>query len=135
MREEKERNQLLSRTFHETYSELVGNLMPDAEYDVILLERAGSDGLSKEDIFRLLAFLSPDKEYYPAEFPAHHVESCAMGFISSEAAEALDYEYDSDSVLRQFVAGIMDDMEKEMPDHVYEFLDPNGKKLKIYLDR
>lgn len=135
-RDNKEANQVLAKTFHETYSDLVGSMAAEAEYDVVLLERGVTDGLSKKEIFRLLAYLSPDKEYYPVEFPATSVESYAMGFISSEAAgEAFDFDYGLDSALHKFVGAIMDDVDKETPDHVYDFRTPNGCALKVYLDR
>lgn len=135
-RNDKEANQILTKTFHETYSDLVGSMAAEAEYDVILLERSVTDGLTKKDIFRLLAYLSPDKEYYPVEYPALSVESYAMGFISSEAAgEAFDYEYGLNSALHMYVGEIMDDMDKETSDHVYDFHTPNGCVLKVYLDR
>lgn len=106
------------------------------KYDVILLERPGEEGLTPGDIIRFLKYLSPEKEYYPIEIPAITAESYAMGFISEEAAELLDYEYGADSSLGVFVGSILDDMEKESPDHVYEFTWKSGEDpIRIYLDR
>lgn len=106
------------------------------KYDVILLERPGEEGLTPGDIIRFLKYLSPEKVYYPIEIPAITAESYAMGFISEEAAELLDYEYGADSSLGVFVGSILDDMEKESPDHVYEFTWKSGEDpIRIYLDR
>lgn len=106
------------------------------KYDVILLERPGEEGLTPGDIIRFLKYLSPEKEYYPIEIPAITAESYAMGFISEEAAELLDYEYGADSSLGVFVGSILDDMEKETPDHAYEFPWKSGEDpIRIYLDR
>ena len=43
-----------------------------------------------------------------------------MGFVATEAAEKLGFEYDSDSELARFIYPILNDMEKESPDHVYD---------------
>ena len=105
-------------------------------YDVILLERPGSEGLSCKDIIRLMQFIDLDKTYYPVEFGKANVDSAAMGFVSAEAAEILEFDYDSDSELAQFIYSILNDMEKESPDHVYEFTWQSGEDpIRIYLDR
>ena len=105
-------------------------------YDVILLERPGSEGLSCEDIIRLMQFIDLDKTYYPVEFGKAYVNSSAMGFISAEAAEILEFDYDSDSELAQFIYSILNDIEKESSDHVYEFTCRFvNKSIMIYLDR
>lgn len=105
-------------------------------YDVIFLERPGSEGLSCEDIIRLMQFMDPDKTYYPVEFYKANVDSAAMGFVATEAAEKLGFDYDSDSELARFIYPILNDMEKESPDHVYEFTWKSGEDLiRIYLDR
>ena len=105
-------------------------------YDVILLERPGSEGFSCEDIIRLMQFIDLDKTYYPVEFYKANVDSAAMGFVATEAAEKLGFDYDSDSELARFVYPILNDMEKESPDHVYEFTWKSGEDpIRIYLDR
>ena len=105
-------------------------------YNVILLERPGSEGLSCEDIIRLMQFIDLDKTYYPVEFEKANVNSSAMGFVSAEAAEILEFDYDSDSELAQFIYSILNDMEKESPDHVYEFTWKSEEDpIRIYLDR
>lgn len=105
-------------------------------YDVILLERPGSEGLSCEDIIRIMQFIDLDKTYYPVEFDKANVDSAAMGFVSAEAAEILEFDYDSDSELAQFIYSILNDMKKESPDHVYEFTCRFvNKPIMIYLDR
>lgn len=106
------------------------------KYDVILLERPGVEGLSSEDVIRLKQFMDSDKTYYPVEFYKANVDSAAMGFISTKAAEALAWDYDSDSKLARFIYPILNDMEKESPDHVYEFTWKSEEDpIRIYLDR
>lgn len=51
-----------------------------------------------------------------------------MGFITPEAAEALEYEYQTG--LREFVANILDDMGNESEDGTYEY-----KGIRIHLSR
>ena len=106
------------------------------KYDVILLERPGAEGLSHKDVIRLTQFMDPDKTYYPVEFYKANVDSAAMGFVATEAAEKLGFDYDSDSELARFIYPILNDMEKESPDHVYEFTWKSGEDpIRIYLDR
>lgn len=53
-----------------------------------------------------------------------------MGFITPQAAEKLQYEYDQNSELGQYISSILDDMDKESDDCTYEF-----KNLKIWMSR
>lgn len=123
-----------SKVFDDVISEFAKAVFPIQEYDAVLLERPGEEGLTPGDIIRFLKYLSPEKEYYPIEIPAITAESYAMGFISEEAAELLDYEYGADSSLGVFVGSILDDMEKETPDHAYTFETKKGN-ITIYLNR
>ena len=77
------------------------------------------------DLFNLL----DSENVYPIEIPAKEHESFAMGFITSNAANELEFDYEK-SGLNDFIAGILDDMEKESNDCRYEF-----KGIKIWLSR
>ena len=68
------------------------------------------------------------EEAFPLELEPDFVESSAMGFITPEAAEALEYEYQTG--LREFVANILDDMGNESEDGTYEY-----KGIRIHLSR
>ncbi|HIZ23729.1 MAG TPA: hypothetical protein IAA21_13225 [Candidatus Blautia faecigallinarum] len=125
---------LKSKVFDDVISEFAKAVFPIQEYDAVLLERPDEKGLTPGDIIRFLKFLSPEKEYYPIEIPAMTAESYAMGFISEEAAELLDYRYGQDSSFGVFIGSILDDMEKETPDHVYTFETKKGN-ITIYLNR
>lgn len=52
-----------------------------------------------------------------------------MGFITVDAADQLDYDYET-SGLNKFIAEILDDVDRENPDHIYQF-----GKLNICLGR
>jgi hypothetical protein len=95
-------------------------------FDVVLLEKEGNDGLNVGDILDLFPRLK-DCEGYPIELEALEHESVAIGFITPTAAEQLNYDYKD---LRTFIAGILDDMEKESASCCYEF-----QSLYIYLSR
>ena len=83
-----------------------------------------------------MQFIDSDKTYYPVEFYKANVDSAAMGFFSTKAAEALAWDYNSDSKLARFIYPILNDMEKESPDHVYEFTWKSEEDpIRIYLDR
>lgn len=103
-------------------------------YGIALREKPVMFGLDKQDIdtlYNIAAGPSNDDtfEVYPIEIEAKEHESSAMGFITPEAAEHFDYDYEK-SGLCDFVAAILDDMNNESADHSYTF-----KGINIYLDR
>ncbi len=103
-------------------------------YGISLLEKYGIEGLNGDEIY-LLYHLTHDScehnsfKVFPIELEAHKHESSAMGFITPEAAEILDYDYKR-SGLHDFIASILDDMENESEDFHYEY-----KGIDIYLSR
>jgi hypothetical protein len=103
-----------------------GNIM--GKYDIVLLEVCGETGLTRGEINSLLDKIKVD-EVYPLEILSDIVESCAMGFITTEAANVLDFDY-SESGLVRFVQDIMDDANNETETGEYEF-----KNLNILLVR
>jgi|InofroStandDraft_1065614.scaffolds.fasta_scaffold13684_5 hypothetical protein len=84
---------------------------------VCLMEKPGEYGLNGADISRMMQELG-EAEVYPVEFPAAGHESSAMGFITAECAEVLEYDYQE---LAKYIAGILDDMDKETEDGLYLF--------------
>lgn len=92
-----------------------------------LIEKPGEEGLAREEILQLYDPLHCRNEVFPIELPAREHECSAMGFITPEAAATIEYDY---SELNEFVAAILDDMEKESPDHRYQF-----KGIDIFLSR
>ena len=97
-------------------------------FDVVLLEKESASGLEKSEVMDLFDLLS-GKEGYPLEVQARSVESCAMGFIIPQAAEKLDYDYEK-SGLYDYIADILDNMEKESPDCSYEY-----QGIRIWISR
>ncbi len=98
-------------------------------FDIALIEKFGSDGLSLAEIVNLFDMLK-DAECYPIEILNPEGESSAMGFISVKAGEKLGFEYDIKSDLGKFVGSILADVNKENEDCMYAF-----KDLKIWLSR
>ena len=96
-------------------------------YDLVLLEKSGIDGLTFEEFQAIYAKTKNVNQFYPIEIMAKKVESSAMGLISVEVADKLDYDY---TKLSDFISDIMDDMDNETEDGVYEF-----EGLSIYLTR
>lgn len=93
------------------------------KYGIALMEKYGVDGLNKSDIDLLYGlttdvFGNGSQKVFPIELEAREHESSAMGFITPKAAEILDYDYEK-SGLRDFIATILDDMEKESADKRY----------------
>lgn len=103
-------------------------------YGLALLEKPGIDGLNKNDILLLYGLITDtfhngSDEVFPIELEAREHECSAMGFITNEAANLLDYDYEN-SGLHDFIASILDDMNLESKDHHYMF-----KGIDIYLSR
>lgn len=82
-----------------------------------LIEKPCKYGLDDADISRMMQELG-EAEVYPVEFPAAEHESSAMGFITAECAEDFEFDYRE---LAKYVAGILDDMDKETEDGLYPF--------------
>ena len=112
------------------------------KYGVALVEKPGEEGMSFNEMEKLFDMIAigdgegaerdafsarASVEVYPIELEAKMHESSAMGFISVDAAEKLDYDY---GALRDYIAGILDDMEKENPDGYYCF-----EGIDIFLTR
>ena len=89
------------------------------------------DGLSFAVVKGLFNLLSIDEngEVYPIEIQSD-CQSSAMGFITSEAADKIDYEYEVNTRFADFIIDILDDMDKESKDCMYEY-----RGLKIWLGR
>lgn len=101
------------------------------KFDVALIEKPFFDGLSFADVKGLFNLLSIDEngEVYPIEIQSD-CQSSAMGFITSEAADKIDYEYEVNTRFADFIIDILDDMDKESKDCMYEY-----RGLKIWLGR
>ena len=83
-------------------------------FDIALIEKEGNNGLNINEINFLYTLMTGtnDPQVYPIELEAKEHECSAMGFISTNAAEKLDYCYET-SGLHDFIASILDDMENE----------------------
>lgn len=92
------------------------------KYDIVLIE---SDGcLLKDSYIALMEMVNGDR-MIPIEFEAKHAECSAMGFISEEAADQLEFDFDG---LRNYLGGIMDDLNLENSEYTYQF-----EGLSIYM--
>ena len=97
-------------------------------FGLVLREKECNDGLDRNDVIDLFDLLDEDGGY-PIEISAKEHESSAMGFITANAANKLEFDYEK-SGLNDFIAGILDDVGKESEDCQYEF-----KGIKIWLSR
>ena len=97
-------------------------------YGLVLREKYGNDGIARNDVIDLFDMLD-ENEAYPIELSAYAQESSAMGFITSKAANLIDYDYEG-SGLHNYIASILDNMENENETFEYEF-----KGIKIWLSR
>lgn len=92
------------------------------EFKLILHEKPVNEGLTRSEAIDMIDMLS-DNEFLLIEIEAKQHESAAMGFISMEFADKLNYDYEG---LTAFVANILDDMNNESDDCIYEF---EGEKI------
>ena len=97
-------------------------------YGLVLREKYGTDGITKADVMDMFDMLD-GTEAYPIELSAYAQESFAMGFITAEAAELIEYEYEY-SGLHNYIALILNDVNREEDSCEYEF-----KGIKIWLSR
>lgn len=95
-------------------------------FGITLVEKYNVDGLTKAEVMKMYDQMNGD-EAYPLEISG--CETSAMGFITPEAAEILDYDY-QESGLNDFVTVILDDMNNESEDGTYEF-----RGIRIHLSR
>lgn len=93
--------------------------MSNIKYDAALIEKPGELGLTQTDIAMLLDKLNGD-EVYPVEIENSVGESSAMGFITTTAAEKIDYMYDDHSAFGNHIAHILSDVNNESPDGAYK---------------
>ena len=98
----------------------------DNKFGISLIEKPDVYGLVKSEIIKMYDMLDTD-EVYPLEISGS--QSSAMGFITQKAAEVIDYDYEN-SGLNEFISSILDDMDKESEDSIYDF---HG--IKIHLER
>ncbi len=99
-------------------------------YGIALFQKPEVEGLDRDDILILYGLvnnfhLNEDAEVYPIEL--YGTVCSAMGFITREAADVLDYDYEA-SGLHNFIASILDNTENERADHHYIF-----KGIDIFL--
>lgn len=98
-------------------------------YDIVLIEKPGCEGLTIKDVVSLYDKLS-EEEGFPVEIGDINGNSTAMGFITPSAADKLEEEYGQESELGSFISSILDDMDKESEDGTYSF-----KDLKVWIGR
>lgn len=96
------------------------------KFDIVLLEKPDTDGLTKANCMDLYDMLK-ESEAYPIEIPNFNNNSMVIGFITPTAAEELKYEYEK---LTQYIQQILGDiaLENEMGYYTWQQLD-------IYLSR
>ena len=99
------------------------------KYDMVLIEKEGTQGLTKEDVIYLFDKLNHNAVYPIEIYNKGGGESSAMGFITNKAAETIDYDYET-SGLNDYIGTILGDMDLESPDQTYIF-----KNIHIYLTR
>ena len=85
------------------------------KFDIVLTERPHTDGLTKIEISELL-----EKIEYGSVIPIEIVGdySSAMGFISLDCADSLDYDYEK---MSEYIKSILNDMENESNDCTYRY--------------
>lgn len=93
------------------------------DFELVLHEKsaADADGLIRSEAINLIDMLS-GKEFFPIKIEAKYHESTAIGFITRDFADKLNFDYEG-SGLNAFIANILDDMNNEHNDCIYTFKD------------
>jgi len=94
------------------------------KFDVVFFERELDKGLNRIEIDNLLSICKGD-EVIPLEIQGEY--SVAMGFISLDMAESMNYVYDA---LAEKVKRILDDINQETENHIYKY-----DVYEMFLDR
>ena len=110
----------LSDTYQFCHSGFLLDSAPIKTFDIVLIEKPNCDGLTKSDVTSLYDTLN-GYEAYPIEIGDKNGNSTAMGFITTYAAEQLAHDYDQNSALASYISLILDDMDQESENGIYEF--------------
>ncbi len=89
------------------------------DFGIALKQKAGTEGLTRSELTDLYDLLAGGA-VFPIELEAYCTECSAMGFISVDAAEMLDYDYE-ESGLHDYIASILDDVNLESENFEYDF--------------
>ena len=98
------------------------------QYAFALIEKPHDEGLTRSEVCDLYDMLS-GVEVIPVDIQAEH--SAAMGFLSAEDAEALDYDLKE---AESYIRSILEDMEKENNNCEYKLVCGKGE-FWIWLSR
>lgn len=93
------------------------------EFALVLHEKPAFDGMTRTEAIDLIDMLG-DNDFLPIEIESKFHESVAVGFITMDFADKLNFDYDG-SGLNAFIANILDDMNNESDDCTYTFKDSN----------
>ncbi len=99
-----------------------------SSFDIALLQKPCEDGLTKTESMDLYDMLS-DSEALPIDLCSTNGNSSALGFITLQAAEKLNYKLSEYSELGRYIVSVLDDIYKESAKGCYVFND-----LKIWLN-
>ena len=75
-------------------------------YGLVLMEKYGVEGISKNDAITMFNLLEDD-DAFPIELSALERECVALGLISAKAATVIEYDYIA-SGLRDYIASVLD---------------------------
>lgn len=91
-------------------------------FDVVLMETELEDGLDVANISKMISCLK-NNQVFPLDIQAEY--SGAIGFITAEASEKLDYCHEN---IETFIKPILEDMKKESISGEYEL---NGMHILL----
>lgn len=92
-------------------------------FSLVLCQKSVDDGLTRDEVIRMMDKLPEGVQFLPVDLEVN--EDCAMGFITMEFADRLDYSYNV-SGLTEFVADVFDRMDEGSREIACEF---SGAKI------
>lgn len=96
-------------------------------FDLALLEKPDTEGLSKLEINKLLDMIGKNEEYLPIEIDNPNGGSTAIGFIGFSASGSIDHDLNK---LKDYIKSILADMNLESRNGTYKF-----QNINIYMSR
>lgn len=95
--------------------------------DAVFLQKELDDGLTRQETIGLIMMLDPEAQIVPINTTENN--SSANGFVTLDGLDKID---GNEEMLLGFVRDILDDIDKETPDGIYEI--EGGLRLWIGYD-
>lgn len=102
-------------------------------FDCVLIEKPIEDGLTQDEIIKMLEFFKEDEELFPIEIESDN--SSAMGFMTYTKAERIGYRYYKGDRFYKRIEDILSDIKLESENNIYDIPTEDDTTVHTYLTR